>query len=53
MRRLVYDFWEHDIPTEVTIETLKKLGIPFEIETERRIRDSSVPEDLGRSDDWA
>ena len=37
MRRLVYDFWEHDISTEVTIETLKKLGIPFEIETEKRI----------------
>ena len=37
MRRLVYDFWEHDIPTEVALETLKKLGIPFEIETEKRI----------------
>jgi len=37
MRRLVYDFWEHDIPAEVALETLKKLGIPFEIETEKRI----------------
>lgn len=53
MRRLVYDFWAHDIPTEVALETLRKLGIPFEVKAERRIRDPSAPEDFGRCDDWA
>ena len=52
-RRMVFDFWAHDIATEVAEETLKELGIPFEVETERRIRDPSAPEDLGRYDDWA
>jgi len=52
-RRMIYDFWAHDIATEIAKETLEELGIPFEVETERRVRDPSAPEDLGRCDDWA
>jgi len=53
MGRLVYDFWANDIPTEVALETLRKLGIPFEVETKRRVRDPSAPQEFGRYDDWA
>ena len=53
MGRLVYDFWEQDIPTEIALETLRKLGIPFKVKVERRTRDPSAPEDLGKHDEWA
>jgi len=53
MGRLVYDFWANDIPTEVALETLRKLGIPFKVKVERRTRDPSTPEDLGKHDEWA
>ena len=52
-RRMIFDFWAYDAATEVAKETLEELGIPFEVETERRVRDPSAPEDLGRYDDWA
>jgi len=50
-RRLVYEFWADDIPTEIALETLKELEIPFETEEERRVRDPSAPEDI-RYDNW-
>jgi len=50
-RRLVYEFWADDIPTQIAIETLKELEIPFETEEERRVRDPSAPEDI-RYDNW-
>jgi len=52
-RRMIFDFWAYDAATEVAKETLEELGITFEVETERRVRDPSAPEDLGRYDDWA
>jgi len=50
-RRLVYEFWADDIPTEIALETLKELGISFKTEEERRVRDPSAPEDI-RYDKW-
>ena len=52
-RRLVFDFWAHDIATEDAEETLEELGVPFEVETESGVRYPSAPEDPGRCDDWA
>lgn len=52
-KRMIYGFWAYDIATEVARETLEELGIPFEVETERRVRDPSALEELGRYDDWA
>jgi len=52
-RKMIFDFWSHDLATDVAKETLERLGIPFEIETERHVRDPSAPEDFGRYDDWA
>jgi hypothetical protein len=52
-KRLVHEFWAYDIATDIAKETLEKLGISFAVETERRLRDPSATEDLGRHDDWA
>jgi hypothetical protein len=49
---LVYDFWAYDIATDVAKETLENLGIPFEVETRRKLRDPSAPEGC-KYDDWA
>ena len=51
-KALVYDFWAHDIATDIAKETLENLGIPFEVKTERRLRDPSAPEGC-KYDDWA
>jgi len=53
MKCLIYDFWAHDIPTEIAEETLKELGIPFEVKKKRRVRDRSALEDFGKNDEWA
>jgi len=47
MKRPVYDFWAYDIATDVAKEVLENLGIPFKVETEKRIRDPKAPKDLG------
>jgi hypothetical protein len=52
-KRLVHEFWAYDIATDVAKETLEKLGIPYAVETEGLLRDTSAPEGLGRYDDWA
>ena len=50
-RKMIFDFWAYDAATEVAKETLEELGIPFEVETEKCVRNPSAPEDLGRYDD--
>jgi len=52
MKCLIYDFWAYDIPTEIAEETLKELGIPFEVKKKRQVRDPSAPEGLGKNDEW-
>ena len=49
---LIYEFWAYDIPTDVAIETLDKLGIPYEVKTKRKLRDRSAPEGC-QYDEWA
>jgi len=51
-KALVYDFWAYDIATDIAKETLESLGIPFEVETKRKLRDPSAPEGC-RCDNWA
>jgi len=51
-KALVYDFWAYDIATDIAKETLESLGIPFEVKTERKLRDPSAPEGC-KYDDWA
>jgi hypothetical protein len=50
-KALVYDFWAYDIATDIAKETLENLGIPFEVETKRKLRDRSAPEGC-KYDDW-
>jgi hypothetical protein len=45
---LVYDFWAYDIATDIAKETLENLGIPFEVETKRKLRDPSANTTIGR-----
>lgn len=49
---LVYDFWAYDVGTDVAKETLEELGVPFRVETKRRLRDRSAPEGC-KYDEWA
>ena len=51
-KALVYDFWAYDIATDIAKETLENLGIPFEVEIKRKLRDPSAPEGC-KYDDWA
>jgi len=51
-KALVYDFWAYDIATDIAKETLENLGIPYEVETKRRLRDPSAPEGC-KYDYWA
>lgn len=49
---LVYEFWAHDIATEIAKETLDGLRVPSRVETRRKLRDPSAPEGC-KFDDWA
>jgi len=51
-KAVVYEFWAYDIATDVAKETLDQLGVPYKIETKRRLRDPTAPEGC-RYDDWA
>jgi hypothetical protein len=50
-RRIVFSFWAYDAASDVAIDTLKELGIPYTVKTKRRLRDKSAPEDC-KYDDW-
>jgi len=51
-KAVVYEFWAYDIATDIAKDTLDQLGIPYEVETERRLRDPTAPEGC-RYDEWA
>jgi len=51
-RVLVYEFWAYDIATDIVKEALENLGIPYEVETKRKLRDPSAPEGC-KYDEWA
>ena len=38
MKKLVYEFWSGDIPTEIAKETLDELGVPYEVKVVKKLR---------------
>jgi hypothetical protein len=48
-RKLVFSFWA-DIASDIAVDTLKELEIPYTVKTKRRLREKSLREKF--YDEW-
>ncbi len=49
---LIFEFWAHDIATDIAEEVLSRLGIPYRVRIRRKMRDPGAPKGC-KFDEWA